>query len=89
MEDRVYCDSVKNVTVSLNDDVYRRARVVAAERDTSVSALVRDFLISLGQEETEFERRKRLQDEVLRSIVDFRAGDRLSRSEAHDRRALR
>ena len=61
----------------------------AAELDTSLSALVRDFLISLGDEETEFERRKRLQDEVLRSIVAFRANDRLSRDEVHDRRALR
>jgi plasmid stability protein len=84
-----YCVYVRNVTVSLDDEVYRRARVKAAERDTSLSALVRDFLISLGEEETEFERRKRLQDEVLRSIVAFRANDRLSRDEAHDRRALR
>jgi plasmid stability protein len=84
-----YCVSVRNVTVSLDDEVYRRARVKAAERDTSLSALVRDFLISLGEEETDFERRKRLQDEVLRSIVAFRANDRLSRDGAHDRRALR
>jgi plasmid stability protein len=84
-----YCVYVRNVTVSLDDEVYRRARVKAAERDTSLSALVRDFLISLGEEETDFERRKRLQDEVLRSIVAFRADDRLSRDEAHDRRALR
>jgi hypothetical protein len=84
-----YCVYVRNVTVSLEDDIYRRARVKAAERDTSLSALVRDFLISLGEEETDFERRKRLQDEILRSIVAFRAQDRLSRDEAHDRRALR
>jgi len=80
---------VRNVTVSLEEEVYRRARVKAAERDTSLSALVRDFLVSLGEEETEFERRKRLQDEVLRSIVAFRAKDCLTRDEAHDRRALR
>jgi hypothetical protein len=84
-----YSVYVRNVTVSLNDEVYRRARVKAAERDTSLSALVRDFLISLGEEETDFERRKRLQDEVLHSITAFRANDRLSRDEAHDRRALR
>ena len=84
-----YCVYVRNVTVSLDDETYRRARVKAAERDTSLSALVRDFLISLGDEETDFERRKRLQDEVLRSIVAFRANDRLSRDAAHDRRALR
>lgn len=80
---------MKNITVSLDDEDYRRARVIAAERDTSVTALVRDFLASLGEQETDFERRKRLQDEILRSIVDFRAGDRLGRDEAHDRRALR
>ena len=80
---------MRNVTVSLDDDTYRRARVKAAERDTSLSALVRDFLIALGEEETDFERRKRLQDEVLRSVVAFRAQDRMSRDEAHERRALR
>jgi len=84
-----YCVFVRNVTVSLDDEIYRRARVKAAERDTSLSALVRDFLVSLGEEETDFERRKRLQDEILRSIVAFRAQDRLSRDDAHDRRALR
>ncbi|HET7292504.1 MAG TPA: hypothetical protein VFM88_08775 [Vicinamibacteria bacterium] len=61
----------------------------AAERDTSLSALVRDFLVALGEQETDFERRKRLQDEVLRSIVAFRAKDRLGRDAVHDRRALR
>jgi hypothetical protein len=80
---------VRNITVSLDDEIYRRARVKAAERDTSLSALVRNFLISLGEEETDFERRKRLQDEVLRTIGAFRAGDRMSRDDAHDRRALR
>jgi plasmid stability protein len=80
---------VKNVTVSLPDDLYRQARIKAAERDTSLSALVRDFLASLGEEETDFERRKRLQDEVLGSITRFRAGDRLGRDEVHDRHALR
>lgn len=84
-----YCDFVKNITVSLPDDVYRRARLKAAERDTSVSALVREFLVRLCEGETEFERRKRLQQEVLDSIQRFRAGDRLSRDQAHDRRGLR
>jgi len=85
----MYCETVKNVTVSLDDETYRRARVKAAERDTSVSALVRDFLISLSKEETDFERGKRLQDEVLSSIGAFSAKDRLDRDQVHDRRALR
>ena len=80
---------MRNITVSVPDETYRRARIRAAARDTSVSALVREFLTSLGDEEPEFERRKRLQAEVLQSIRTFRAGDRLSRDRAHDRDALR
>jgi plasmid stability protein len=84
-----YSDTVKNVTVTLPDDVYRKARIKAAERDTSVSALVREFLMQLGERDAEFDRRKKLQDEVLSRIRRFRASDRLSRYEVHDRDALR
>jgi plasmid stability protein len=80
---------VKNITVSVPDDVYRRARIRAAEAGTSVSALVRDHLEKLVSAETEFERLKRLQDEVIDSIHSFSAADRLSRDEVHDRDALR
>jgi predicted CopG family antitoxin len=80
---------VKNITITVPEDVYRRARIKAAERDTSVSALVRQFLMSLGEQETDYERRKRLQAEVLASIRRFRAGDRLGREEIHRRNALR
>ena len=84
-----YSVNVKNITVSLSEEVYRRARIKAAQSDTSVSALVRDFLSQLGEEETDFERRKRLQSEVLSSIQSFRAADRVARDEAHNRGAVR
>lgn len=80
---------MKNITVSVPEPVYRRARVHAAARDTSVSALVREYLESLAGGEPEFERRRRVQDEVLASVRRFRAGGRLKRDEAHDRDALR
>ena len=80
---------MKNITVSVSDDIYRKARVRAAELDTSVSALVRGFLEQVTGKESEFERRRRLQQEVLASIGQFRAADRLSRDEAHERRAVR
>ena len=79
---------MKNITVSLPDQIYRKARIKAAERDVSVSALVREFLISLGEEETDFERRRRLQDEVLKTVRRFRGSDRMKRDQVHDR-ALR
>jgi len=80
---------VKNITVSVPDDVYRRARIRAAEKGTSVSALVRDQLEKIAVEDSEFERLKRLQDQVIDSIREFSAADRMSRDEVHDRDALR
>ena len=77
---------MKNVTISLPAEVYRRARMKAAERDMSLSALVRECLMRLGDDESDFQRRRRLQDEVLASIKGFRAGDRLRRDEVHERR---
>ncbi len=44
-----YCDIVKNITIAVDDETYRRARIKAAERGTSVSALVKRFLISLAK----------------------------------------
>ncbi len=39
---------MKNITVSVDEGTYRRARIRAAELDTSVSALVRGYLRSLA-----------------------------------------
>ena len=80
------CDTMKNITVSLDDETYRRARMIAAHRDTSVSALVKRFLVDLASGETEFERLKRLEREVRERITDFRASENLPRDELYDRR---
>lgn len=80
-----YCENMKNITVSLDDETYRRARMIAAQRDTSVSALVKQFLLDLASGETEFERLKREERELREQITNFSASDRLSRDEVHDR----
>jgi hypothetical protein len=71
--------------VSVPDDVYRNARVAAAQRDTSVSALVVAFLEQLSGRMDEFARLEALQREVQAGIGQFRAAGRLSRDEVHDR----
>ena len=76
---------MKNITVSVPDDVYRDARVAAAQRDTSVSALVVKYLERLSGRMDEFARLEALQREVQTEIRQFRAADRLGRDEAHDR----
>ena len=82
-----YCENMKNITVSLDDDIYRRARMVAAERDTSISALVKQFLMALGSGESEVERLKRQERALRERITSFRASERVSRDELHDRRS--
>jgi hypothetical protein len=79
---------VKNLTVSIPDDVYRVARVRAAEGGSSISALVAGYLRSLGGDEAEFSRLEAQQKDVLGEIESFRAGDRLTRDELH-KRAIR
>jgi NADH:ubiquinone oxidoreductase subunit D len=77
---------VKNITVTLDDDTYRRARVKAAEMDTSVSALVKQFLSELAAGESEFERLKKMERTLRDRIAAFRGADRLPRDEVHEPR---
>jgi len=65
--------------------VYRNARVAAAQRDTSLSALVVDYLEQLSGRMEEFARLEALQHDVQAEIGQFRAADRLARDEIHDR----
>ncbi len=78
---------MKNITVSLDDDTYRRARIVAAQRDTSVSALVKRYLTELAAGESESERLKREERALRERIEAFRAADRLPRDALLDRGA--
>ncbi len=76
---------MKNITVSVDEEIYRRARIKAAERDTSVSALVKKFLVELSSEEPNTHRLEREERELRARIRAFTAGNRLSRDETHGR----
>ena len=39
---------MKNITIAIDDETYRQARIRAAELGTSLSALVKDYLNSLS-----------------------------------------
>jgi len=91
---------MRNITVSVDDATYRRARIRAAELDTSVSALVREYLQSLSvappretPAETEAEWRGRLLREVLADFdargVGLDPRDNLTRDELYDRARAR
>lgn len=89
---------MKNITVAVDDETYRSARIRAAELDTSVSALVREYLRLLAvrhdeesHAETAGQRRGRLLREVVEDFdargVGLRAAENLSREELMDRAA--
>lgn len=87
---------MKNITVSVDDGLYRKARIRAAEQGTSVSALFKTFLVRFtGEEgvETEFQRLQREEEELRAELRARRQGlnpaHNLSRDELHDRHALR
>ena len=77
-----------NITVTVPDDVYRAARVRAAEQGSSVSALVAQYLRSLSERDAEFARLEAQQHRVADQIERFSARDRLDRAALHTR-ALR
>lgn len=74
-----------NITISVPDDVYRAARIRAAERGSSVSGLVAAYLSSLSDREAEFTRLEAEQRSIQEQIVRFSAGDRIEREELHQR----
>ena len=82
---------MKNITLSIDEGTYRRARIRAAELDTSVSALVRDYLKSLTmepggeeREETVDERRRRLLRDVFADFEARGVGLRISENQTRE-----
>jgi hypothetical protein len=80
---------VKNITVSVDDAIYHGARVEAARRRTSLSALVRDFLTELTKDAQREQGRSEL--EALWAKSDRKHARRsgsvgpLNREELHQR----
>ena len=76
---------MRNITVSLDDETYRRVRMIAAQRDQSVSAPVKGFLREPASGETEFERLKRWEGEARDRVTDFSTSEDLPRDQLYDR----
>jgi len=70
---------MKNITISLDDDLYRRARILAAEEDTTVTAMLRAYLEEKTRRKEEFERLLKLQQELLATEEGLDPAENLSR----------
>ena len=88
---------MKKITVSVDEETYRLARIRAAELDTSVSALVRDYLKSLASDSRDAEKeaghRRELMQQVFQDFeargVGLRMSENLTREELYDRARAR
>lgn len=76
---------VKNITVSIPDEVYRAARIRAAEEGSSVSALVAGYLRSLSGQDAEFARLEGQQKRIQAEIKGFSARHNIDRDALHER----
>ncbi len=86
---------MKNITISVEDELYRQARIKAAEQSTSLSAMFKAFLLQVtgsAQKEGEFQRLEReereLRAELVERCLSLNPSNHLSRDELHDRNAL-
>ena len=76
----------ENVKVQASDDeTYRLARIRAAEQSTSVSAMVKEFLISLTGTEPPREKLRDIIESIRTGGGGIDPSDNLTREELHDR----
>ena len=92
---------MKKITISLDDETHRLAKLRAAEKGTSVSAMVREYLdclvweqsVAEGSVAAGSERPEETLGEVIAAIFARGGGldprDNLAREELHDRNAFR
>jgi hypothetical protein len=72
-----------NITVTVSDQTYRRARVRAAQLATSVSAVVAKALDQFASGDTAPGPRRRRLEELREQTPAFSAGQRLSREKLY------
>lgn len=78
---------MKNITVSVDDETYRKARVYAAANDTSVSAIVKSYLSKLQVDERDLTKLRAEGRRLRAQVKYFNGADRLPRDQLYDRKA--
>lgn len=79
--------ATKNITLSMPEELVRRAKVLAAQRDTSVSGLVARLLEQLVGEVRDYDEVAAAERAAMDSGIGMRIGaSRWSRDDLHERR---
>jgi hypothetical protein len=76
---------MKNVTLTLDEETHRAARIAAAEKGISLSALVRQQLIELVGNKHSHQSSLKRAFSAMDRVSKFSASNRASRAEVHER----
>ena len=79
---------IMNVTLTLDDDLVRKVRRIALERDTTLAGMVRGYLEQVAAEDAMFGRKRSEQEALDRTFkrIQLRVGKRSwKRAELYDR----
>ncbi len=77
----------QNVTLSLPKQVLRKAKLIAVERNTSLSALLTQMIVEMVAEDDAYERARRRHQALLEEGFDLGTGGNVTwtRDELHER----
>lgn len=81
--------AARNITLALDEETLREARVLAAERGLSVSAFLRGELAGLVERQRGYTQAREAALRRLRRARSLGGGTLPSRDEVHDRAKLR
>lgn len=77
---------MRNITLTLPSELVRQAKIIAATRDTSVSALVAEYLSSLARREYDYDQVWQDEQQLMTEGLPMRVGDvTWSRADSHER----
>lgn len=78
--------ATRNVTLSVPEDLLKRARVLAAQRDTSVSALVTELLEDLVGGGVDYATAWETEEDLMKQGIGLQVGEvTWTRDELHSR----
>lgn len=77
---------MKNITLAVEDEILERVRVVAAEKRTTINAMVREFLTEIATRDSKLAKaRHELLELMDRSTGDMGPDWKWSREETYER----
>ena len=80
---------MKEINISIDDELYRQARQKLDDVESSVGRCVTNYLQSLNDDDGRIAAARNRMIELFRSTRGFGVGEKLSREEMHERGSIR